>query len=68
MNKHQLFRLLIGTIVLMLFVGMAPCQIFAAEVQIDFDALKKNAEKGDADAQFNLGMNCPAASYGVSKD
>ena len=49
--KYRLFRLLTSFFVIVFFVSINPYQTYA----IEFDVLKKSAEKGDACAQCNLG-------------
>jgi TPR repeat protein len=54
--KSILFRLLVGLFVFGLLIAFMQYQIFAGEVPDDFDDIKKLAEMGDIDAQFELGL------------
>jgi TPR repeat protein len=53
--KNRFFRFLIGLFVFGLLIAIIQNQIFAEPVPDDFDDIKKLAEKGDIDAQFDLG-------------
>ena len=61
--KHGLFRLLISFFVIVFFIGFNPIQVYADEVQIEFDSLNESTEKGDAEAYYRMG-----SKYDFGKD